>query len=79
MTVDENGILTGVTDGETNVSVTATYEDQTFTEYVNVKVGGQIIAPPSSSRVIDGMSINRKTDTITCRRKLRSHGYSPIQ
>ena len=65
VTVDENGILTGVTNGETIVSVTATYEDQTFTEYVNVKVGGQVTAPPSSSRVIDGMSINRKTDTIT--------------
>ena len=65
VTVDENGILTGVTDGETNVSITATYEDQTFTEYVNVKVGGQItVPPPSSSRIIDGMSINRKTDTI---------------
>ena len=53
-----------MTDGETIVSVTATYEDQTFTEYVNVKVGGQVTTPPSSSRVINGMSINRKTDTI---------------
>ena len=63
--IDENGILTGMNNGETNVSVTATYEDQTFTEYVNVKVGGQVTAPPSSSRVIDGMSINRKTNKIT--------------
>ena len=43
--VDENGILTGMNNGETIVSVTATYEDQTFTEYVNVKVGGQVTAP----------------------------------
>lgn len=64
VTVDENGILTGIADGETNVSVTAIYKDQTFTEYINVKVGGIVITPPASSRVIDGMSINRKTDTL---------------
>ncbi len=64
VTVDENGLLTGVSDGETNVSVTATYEDQTFTEFVHVKVGGQIVSPPSSTREIVGMSINRKTHTL---------------
>lgn len=64
VTVDKDGILTGVSDGETNVSVTATYEGQTFTEYVNVKVGGQIVSPPSSTRIIVGMSINRKTHTL---------------
>ncbi|WP_078432598.1 chitobiase/beta-hexosaminidase C-terminal domain-containing protein [Metabacillus halosaccharovorans] len=64
VTVDANGLLTGISDGETNVSVTATYEDQTFTEFVHVKVGGQIVSPPSSTREIVGMSINRKTDTL---------------
>lgn len=64
VTVDEDGFLTGVADGETNISVTATYGDQTFIEYVNVKVGGQVANPPTSSRVIDGMSINRKTSSI---------------
>ncbi|MGM7721176.1 chitobiase/beta-hexosaminidase C-terminal domain-containing protein [Metabacillus sp. Hm71] len=62
--VDQNGLLTGVSDGETNVSVTATYKDQTFTEFVQVKVGGQIVSPPSSNRTIVGMSINRKTHTL---------------
>jgi len=64
VTVDEHGILTGITDGETSVLVTASYQNLTFTEYVSVKVGGQTTSPPSSSRVIEGMSINRKTDTI---------------
>lgn len=64
VTVDKNGVLTGVTDGETNISITAQYNDQTFTEYVKVKVGGEVSNPPSSSRIIDGMSINRKTDSI---------------
>ncbi|WP_052737803.1 chitobiase/beta-hexosaminidase C-terminal domain-containing protein [Bacillus sp. SA1-12] len=64
VTVDQNGLLTGVSDGETNVSITATYEGQNFTEYVNVKVGGQVVSPPSSTRTIIGMSINRKTHTL---------------
>lgn len=64
VSVDENGVLTGVNDGETNISITAQYNNQTFTEYVKVKVGGEVSNPPSSSRVIDGMSINRKTDSI---------------
>ncbi|WP_049683230.1 chitobiase/beta-hexosaminidase C-terminal domain-containing protein [Peribacillus loiseleuriae] len=64
VTVDENGVLSGVADGETNISITATFQNQTFTEYVNVKVGGQVATPPTSTRVIDGMSINRKTDSI---------------
>ncbi|WP_338789121.1 chitobiase/beta-hexosaminidase C-terminal domain-containing protein [Metabacillus sp. FJAT-53654] len=64
VTVDNNGILTGVSDGETNVSVTATYDDQIFTEYVIVKVGGRVVSPPSSTRTIVGMSINRKTHTL---------------
>lgn len=64
VTVDENGVLTGVTDGETNISITTQYNDQTFTEYINVKVGGEVSNPPSSTRVIDGMSINRKTDSV---------------
>lgn len=64
VTVDEKGILTGVADGETSVLVTASYQGQTFAEYVTVKVGGQTSSPPSSSRIIDGMSINRKTDYI---------------
>ncbi|MBO1512372.1 chitobiase/beta-hexosaminidase C-terminal domain-containing protein [Metabacillus bambusae] len=64
VTVDNNGLLTGISDGETNVSVTATYEGQTFTEYVNVKIGGQVVSPPSSTRNIIGMSINRKTNSL---------------
>jgi hypothetical protein len=64
VTVDENGVLTGVTDGETNISITAQFKNQTYTEYVKVKVGEEASTPPSSSRVIDGMSINRKTDSI---------------
>lgn len=64
VTVDETGVLTGVTDGETNISITAQYNNQTFTEYVKVKVGGEVSNPPSSTRVIDGMSINRKTDSV---------------
>jgi hypothetical protein len=64
VTVDENGVLTGVNDGETNVSITAKFNNQTYTEYVKVKVGEVVSTPPSSSRVINGMSINRKTDSI---------------
>ncbi|WP_338449824.1 chitobiase/beta-hexosaminidase C-terminal domain-containing protein [Niallia oryzisoli] len=64
VTVDKSGILTGVNDGETTVSVTATLGDQTFMDYINVKIGGLITAPPSSTRVINGMSINRKMDSI---------------
>lgn len=64
VTVDENGVLTGVNDGETNFSITAKFNNQTYTEYVKVKVGEVLSTPPSSSRVINGMSINRKTDSI---------------
>ncbi|WP_198165156.1 chitobiase/beta-hexosaminidase C-terminal domain-containing protein [Metabacillus litoralis] len=64
VTVDTNGILTGISNGETIVSVTATYEGQTFTEYVNVKIGGQIVSPPTSTRNVIGMSINRKTHSL---------------
>jgi len=64
VTVNQNGLLTGVSDGETKVSVTATFEGQSFTEFVNVTIGGQIVSPPSSTREIVGMSINRKTRTL---------------
>ncbi|WP_368657359.1 chitobiase/beta-hexosaminidase C-terminal domain-containing protein [Metabacillus halosaccharovorans] len=64
VTVDQNGLLTGISDGETNISVTATFEDQTFTEFINVKVGGQVVSPPASTRNIVGMSINRKAQTL---------------
>jgi parallel beta-helix repeat protein len=64
VTVDESGVLTGVTDGETNISITVQYNNQSFTENVKVKVGIEVSNPPSFSRIIDGMSINRKTDSI---------------
>jgi uncharacterized protein YjdB len=64
VTVDENGILTGVHEGETVITVTSTYEEHTFTNYVNVTVEGQTLTPPSSTRTIDGMSINRSIDTL---------------
>ncbi|MEK3991718.1 chitobiase/beta-hexosaminidase C-terminal domain-containing protein [Robertmurraya sp. FSL R5-0851] len=64
VTVDSNGILTGKTIGQTNIMITATFQDKTFTEYVNVTVAEKPPSPPSSTRIIDGMSINRKTDSI---------------
>lgn len=62
--VDNGGLLTGLYKGETLISVTSTYQDKTFVNYVPVKVGTSIVQPPASIRQVTGISINRKPETL---------------
>ncbi|MDQ0114849.1 Ig-like domain-containing protein [Paenibacillus harenae] len=62
--VDNDGLLTGLHEGETLISVTSTYQDKTFVNYVPVKVGTSIVKPPTSIRQVTGISINRKPETL---------------
>lgn len=64
VTVDQNGLLTGVNNGATEVLATSTYKNRTFINYTNVTVGSSSIEPPASARVINGISINRKTNKL---------------
>lgn len=64
VTVDANGMLTGVANGQTNVQVTTTYNSQSFTNLVNVTIGAQQSTPPPPTRTLEGLAINRKRETI---------------
>ncbi|WP_057912992.1 BppU family phage baseplate upper protein [Peribacillus muralis] len=65
VTVNSEGLLRGVNKGQTNIKVTTNYKDRTFINYVNVTVGEQILSLlPTPTRLINGISINRFTDTL---------------
>ncbi|WP_406944845.1 Ig-like domain-containing protein [Halobacillus sp. SY10] len=62
--VSESGTLTGISTGETQVTVKLEYEGETYYEYINVKVGGNTAEPPAPNRSINGISLNRQTDSL---------------
>jgi hypothetical protein len=64
VTVDSNGVLTGVADGETNIQVISKYNGQTFNNLVNVTVGTQQVSTPTPSRNLSGIAIARQKNSI---------------
>ncbi|WP_052158656.1 Ig-like domain-containing protein [Halobacillus sp. BBL2006] len=62
--VDEQGVLTGVLDGETQITVTMEYLGKKFFDYVEVSVGETSIEPPNPNRTLEGISLNRITKSI---------------
>ena len=63
-TVDNIGLLRGVANGDTQVSVTSTYGGQTFVNYVPVTIGTSTVEPPPPTRTLRGIAINRKTSNL---------------
>lgn len=64
VTVDQKGLLMGVNNGNTEISVTSTYNGSTFINYVPVTVGASSVTPPTSTRIIDGICLNRTTESL---------------
>ncbi|MYL69893.1 hypothetical protein GLW00_03470 [Halobacillus litoralis] len=62
--VSESGTLTGISSGETQVTVKLEYDGETYYEYINVKVGGNTAEPPQPNRSINGISLNRQTESL---------------
>lgn len=61
--VSEDGIVSGISTGETAITVTSEYGGQTFTNQVPV-TAGEHRSPPPSKRDIVEVVINRKTHKI---------------
>ncbi|MED3911551.1 BppU family phage baseplate upper protein, partial [Peribacillus simplex] len=65
VTVNAEGLIRGVNMGQTNIKLSTYYNEILFVNYVNVTVGEQVLTPPpASTRVIDGISINRSLETL---------------
>lgn len=64
VTVDSNGLMTGVADGETNIQIISTYGGQTFTNYVNVTIGSQQVLAPAPSRTVTGITMVRQKEAM---------------
>jgi hypothetical protein len=64
VTVNENGVLTGVAEGDTTIGVTTTYLGQTLNNGISITVGSSDIEPPASTRTITGISLNRQTQNL---------------
>ncbi|MFD0587827.1 fibronectin type III domain-containing protein [Paenibacillus sp. GCM10027627] len=64
VTVDSNGLLTGINNGQTEVLVTSTINGQSFQNYVPVTVGNIADTAPTSARTVNGISLNKTTETL---------------
>jgi len=64
VSANQNGTLTGLTSGKTEVTVVSNYLDKEFINHVPVTVGFSTTPPPVSSRKLNGIAINRKTDRL---------------
>lgn len=64
VTVDQNGMMTGITSGDTEIKVESTYDGMTYTNFVPVSVDSTPVAPPTSNRVVNGIALNRSIDAM---------------
>lgn len=64
VTVTNDGLLSAINEGQTNVSVRTTYKDKVFDNLVLVNIGAGHIDLPASSRTLSGVSINKKTNNM---------------
>lgn len=64
VTVEADGTMTGVHAGNTIITVTSIYEDQTRVNRVPVRIGGLNLEPPATEREVTGISLNRQIDQL---------------
>lgn len=64
VTVDANGVMTGIAEGDTTIGVTSVFMGQTIINSVPITIGSSVVTPPASARTISGISINRKIQSL---------------